>query len=202
MGRALRAWARLSRRALPAPDRPVLAAGPVDLVPCAPEHYTAYHEAAASCEAYLRRWQPTWPDGHLSEASYRRRLALYERDWARGTGRAYHLFAGDTLVGMLRVSGVQRGAARSCEVGYWVAEGASNRGYAKAALRAACEGAEADGLVRVTAACAVGNAASLAVLSACGFAFEGVARSYLEVNGLRRDHHLLAWLAAEARERG
>ena len=167
----------------------------MDLVPVRTDHYEAWAEVAASCEAYLRRWQPTWPDGHLSRESYERRLALYDRDWARGTGAAFHVFDSDALVGMLRLSGVQRGAARSCDVGYWIGESAAGRGYATAALTAACDHAfGALGLVRVEAACAVGNEASLAVLTRCGFAFEGIARSYLELDGVRCDHHRLARL--------
>ena len=167
----------------------------MDLVPVRTDHYEAWAEVAASCEAYLRRWQPTWPDGHLSRESYERRLALYDRDWARGTGAAFHVFDSDALVDMLRLSGVQRGAARSCEVGYWIGESAAGRGYATAALTAACDHAfGALGLVRVEAACAVGNEASLAVLTRCGFAFEGIARSYLELDGVRCDHHRLARL--------
>ena len=185
--------ASLWRRVAPPPDAPTLTAGAVDLVPVAAEHYAAWAEAARSCEGYLRRWQPTWPDGHLSEDSYRRRLALYERDLARGTGVAWHLFVGGALVGMLRLSSVQRGAAMSCEVGYWVAERAAGRGHATAALEAACGHAFGTlDLLRVEAACAVGNEASLAVLSRCSFAFEGIARSYLELDGVRRDHHRLA----------
>ena len=191
--RAARFLPGLLSRAVPPTERPVLTAGAVDLVPITSGHYAAYAEAASSCEAYLRRWQPTWPENHLSRESYERRLALYERDWARGTGAAYHLFADGALVGMLRLSGAQRGAARSCEVGYWVAERAAGRGYATAAVRAARDHAwDAMDLLRVEAACAVGNEASLAVLSRCGFVFEGIARRYLELDGVRRDHHRLA----------
>ena len=188
--------ARFLRRAVPPPEPPSLVAGAVTLTPVAADHYAAWREAAAACEGYLRRWQPTWPEGHLGRDSYERRLAIYERDRTRGTGAAWHLFVGEALVGMLRLSGVQRGAARSCEVGYWVAERARGRGHAKAALTAACEHAFGPmDLLRVEAACAVGNEASLAVLRRCGFAFEGIARSYLELDGVRRDHHRLAKLA-------
>ena len=180
----------------PGSDGPILAAGGVDLVPVAADHYAAWAEAVGSCEAYLRRWQPTWPEGHLGEDSYARRLAIYERDRARGTGVAWHLFADDALVGMLRLSGIERGAAQSGSVGYWVAERASGRGHATAALAAACDyGLGTLALARIEAACAVGNEASLGVLTRCGFGFEGIARGYMELDGARRDHHRLARLA-------
>ena len=187
-----RAW----RRAAPPPEPTVLTAGSLDLVPTAPGHYEAWRETVLSCEAYLRAWQPTWPGDHLTRVAYDRRQALYERDRRRGTGAAFHLFEGGGLVGMIRLSSVQRGAAQSGEVGYWVAERARGRGVATAALEAVCSHAFGTlRLHRVEAACATRNAASLRVLAKARFEREGVARSYLELDGVRRDHVRLARLA-------
>lgn len=188
--------ARLWRRAVAPPERPALTAGPVSLVPVAEDHFEGWADAAASCEAYLRRWQPTWPDDHLGRQSYERRLAIYERDWRRGTGEAYHVIVEDRIEGMLRLSSIQRGAAQSCDVGYWIAKRASGRGYATAALSVASDHALRDlDLSRIEATCAVGNEASLRVLTKAGFAFEGIARAYLALDGVRQDHHRLARIA-------
>ena len=54
-------------------------------------------------------------------------------------------------------------------------------------------------LGRVEAACLPENAASRALLDRCGFAYEGVAASYLQIDGRWRDHVLYANLRADRR---
>jgi ribosomal-protein-alanine N-acetyltransferase len=50
-------------------------------------------------------------------------------------------------------------------------------------------------LHRVEAACLPHNQASIALLTRCGFAQEGLARGYLKIAGAWRDHLLFARLA-------
>jgi ribosomal-protein-alanine N-acetyltransferase len=56
-------------------------------------------------------------------------------------------------------------------------------------------------LSRLQAACLPENAASRAVLERCGFKYEGVAQSYLQIAGRWRNHVLYANLRADRRGR-
>jgi ribosomal-protein-alanine N-acetyltransferase len=56
-------------------------------------------------------------------------------------------------------------------------------------------------LSRIEAACLPENAASRGLLEKCGFKYEGVAQSYLQINGRWRSHVLYAALRADRRGR-
>jgi len=56
-------------------------------------------------------------------------------------------------------------------------------------------------LSRIEAACLPENHASRALLETCGFKYEGVAQSYLQINGRWRTHVLYAALRADRRGR-
>ena len=157
-------------------------------------------DATRSAEATLRTWQPRWPDDHLSRAAYRRRLALFDAERATGTGYAFHIWsdvagAGERIEGAIRLSPVRGGAASSGRLGYWVADRAAGRGLATRAVEAVAAFAfERLRLARVEAAYVPGNAASARILEKAGFAREGLARAYVEIGGVRRDHVLTARL--------
>jgi len=82
-------------------------------------------------------------------------------------------------------------------VGYTIAEPHWGNGYASAALQAmlplALSPERAD-LWRLEAVAAVTNAASRRVLAKAGFQEEGIARDYLQINGVRIDHIRVALL--------
>ena len=74
----------------------------------------------------------------------------------------------------------------------------AGRGYMSGAARAAVEFAFATlRLHRVEAACLPENAASVRLLESVGFRREGLARSYLRINGEWRDHLLFAILETD-----
>jgi [ribosomal protein S5]-alanine N-acetyltransferase len=54
-------------------------------------------------------------------------------------------------------------------------------------------------LSRIEAACLPENAPSRSLLEHCGFKFEGVAQSYLQINGRWRTHVLYAALRMDRR---
>ena len=163
--------------------------------PCRAD-YAGWLDATTSSEATLRRWQPRWPADHLTEAAFRRRLALFDAERATGSGYAFHLWAPDEagrIEGAIRLSPVQGGARSAGRLGYWVADRAAGQGLATRAVDAVCAFAfERLGLARVEAAHVPGNAASARVLQKAGFAEEGRARAYVEIDGVRQDHILCA----------
>jgi ribosomal-protein-alanine N-acetyltransferase len=72
----------------------------------------------------------------------------------------------------------------------------AHQGYMTGAVRLMLEVAFRHlALHRVEAACLPHNQASIALLTRCGFAQEGLARGYLKIAGAWRDHLLFARLA-------
>jgi ribosomal-protein-alanine N-acetyltransferase len=188
-------FSRLARRQ----EAPSILHDSVTLRPVLLSDYADWLDVVSADEARLRRVQPTWPAGHLTRIAYRRRAELFDRERARGTGYAWHVFADGRLIGACRLSSVKRGAAGSAELGYWIASMAEGRGHATAAVSGACAHAfEILGLERITANYLPDNAASARGLEKAGFTKEGLARSLLEIDGVRRDHVIAARLRSDA----
>ncbi|MFT3975101.1 MAG: GNAT family protein [Amaricoccus sp.] len=148
-------------------------------------------------EAFLRPWEPTWSTDHFSRRSFRNRVYWAWR--AREEGKALALFLirrGDRqLIGAITLDNIRRGPSQSAQVGYWVGPAHARQGYMREALAALVSHAfgELD-LGRIEAACLPENAASRGLLEASGFAYEGRARAYLQIDGRWRDHVLYARL--------
>jgi ribosomal-protein-alanine N-acetyltransferase len=97
---------------------------------------------------------------------------------------------------------IRRGPAQAGTLGYWVGQPYARAGYMRETLAAMAHYAfQQLGLSRLEAACLPENAASRGVLEKCGFKYEGVAQSYLQINGRWRTHVLYAMLRADRRGR-
>ncbi len=156
-------------------------------------------------EDYLRPWEPSWSADHFSRRAFRNRVYWAYR--AREEGRALALFLfrrGDgALVGAITLDNIRRGPAQSAQVGYWTGQEFARQGYMTEALAAVVDHAfGALDLSRVEAACLPENTASRGLLERAGFAHEGMARGYLQIDGRWRDHVLYSSLRAERRGRG
>ena len=82
-------------------------------------------------------------------------------------------------------------------LGYWIGAPFVRRGHTTAAVSAVTRFCfERLGLHRVEAACIPTNEASRGVLLKCGFKQEGMARAYLRINGVWRDHILFGLLSS------
>ena len=99
----------------------------------------------------------------------------------------------DVMVGQLTVSSITWGSARWAQMGYWIDEGHAGRGIIPAAVAMACDHCfRVLRLHRVEIAIRPENVASLRVVEKLGFQRIGLARRYLHINGLWRDHELFA----------
>ncbi|WP_298916820.1 GNAT family protein [uncultured Algimonas sp.] len=149
---------------------------------------------------YLRPWEPEWLDGHLSRASYRLRLSRFKKLVASDRAYPFHIVRSDTqaLIGAANLTHVERAAAQSAKLGYWVSRAHINRGYARAAVKALSAFAfDTLALHRIEAAVQPDNAASIRVLEANGFAHEGTARGLLRINGQWADHVVYSRLRSD-----
>jgi ribosomal-protein-alanine N-acetyltransferase len=151
-------------------------------------------------EAFLRAWEPSWSHDHLSRKAFRNRVYWAWR--AREEGRALALFLirrhDARLMGAITLDNIRRGPAQSAQVGYWIGPDFARQGFMTEALTALVHHAFTTlDLSRIEAACLADNAASRALLGRAGFRYEGVAQSYLQINGRWRDHVLYASLRSD-----
>ncbi len=176
---------------------PTLRGPDVRLRPPQLRDWQAWAELRAASRDFLTPWEPTWPSDALTRSAYRRRIRRQIRDASDDIGYAFFVMreSDDALLGGITLSNVQRGAAQSCSVGYWVGKPHAGRGYMTQALTCTLVHCfNTLGVNRVEAACMPNNRASQKLLERCGFRREGYARNYLRINGAWRDHLLFAVL--------
>lgn len=124
----------------------------------------------------------------------------YQRFVQQSTPPAHHAFVlrhrqSGALVGCVNLSNVVMGAFCSGYLGYFAFAGHERQGLMTEGLGAVLR--QAFGplkLHRVEANIQPGNAASLALVRACGFQREGLSPRYLRINGRWRDHERWAKL--------
>ena len=169
--------------------------------------YDAWSSLRRISQNFLSPWEPTWADNELTRGSYRKRILFYNSQWQNGTSFPLFIFARldeegarDALVGGLTLSNVRRGAAQSCTLGYWMGQPYAGRGLMTEAVTAVIPYVFDElELHRVEAACIPENSPSRKLLEKTGFQYEGMARRYLRIDGLWRDHLLYALLADDSR---
>jgi ribosomal-protein-alanine N-acetyltransferase len=162
--------------------------------------YAAWAVLRMESRGFLTPWEPVWNEDDLTRTSFRLRVKRAAREIA--ADEAYSLFILDgrseALLGGLTLGLVRRGVAQACTLGYWMGERHAGRGHMTEAVRGALRFAFQDlALHRVEAACLPNNAPSRRLLERVGFQQEGMARSYLRINGVWADHLLYAALASD-----
>ena len=102
--------------------------------------------------------------------------------------------------GSIHVYGTLRGRAMAGTMGYWIGAAFARQGYMREALQAMVHYAHHQmDLSRIEAGCLPENTPSRRLLEQCGFKYEGVAQSYLQIDGRWRNHVLYANLRADRR---
>ncbi|MDE2362747.1 MAG: GNAT family N-acetyltransferase [Hyphomicrobiales bacterium] len=149
---------------------------------------------------FLTPWEPLWPADDLTRSAFRRRLKRQSEEMARDEAFPLLVFRArdKALLGGLTLGQIRRGVAQTATVGYWMGVGFAGQGYMSRALRAAVSYSFSTlRLHRIEAACLPTNNASIRVLESAGFRREGLARSYLRINGRWQDHLLFAVLESD-----
>jgi ribosomal-protein-alanine N-acetyltransferase len=107
---------------------------------------------------------------------------------------------GETLLGGLTLSQVQRGVAQSAVLGYWMGKAFAGKGFMSASVRAMTGFAfDTLQLNRIEAACLPHNDASIQLLERVGFRREGYARKFLCIDGRWQDHLLYGMVRDDRR---
>jgi len=153
---------------------------------------------------FLQPWEPIWSQDHLSRKAFTNRVYWAQRSFAQGSGLPLFLIRRDdqAVIGGITLDNIRRGPAQAGTLGYWVGQEHARHGYMREAIDAVVHYAFTTlDLSRLEAACLPENAASRGVLEKTGFKYEGVAQSYLQINGRWRNHVLYANLRRDRRGR-
>ncbi|MEM8553813.1 MAG: GNAT family protein [Pseudomonadota bacterium] len=164
--------------------------------------FTPWATLRRDSQAFLKPWEPAWAPDHLTRKAFTSRVYWAQRSISSGTAVPLFLFRQDdeALVGAITLDNIRRGPAQDGTIGYWVGERFARHGYMSEAIIALSYHAfEVMDLSRLQAACLPENAASRGLLESCGFKYEGVAQSYLQINGRWRNHVLYANLRSDRR---
>lgn len=152
--------------------------------------------------AYLQPWEPTWAVDHLSRKAFANRVYAAQRSVETGQGVPLFLIRreDDRLIGAITLDNVQRGPSQCGTLGYWTGEPFARQGYMREAVLAVVHYSFTTlDLSRIQAGCLPENKASRGVLEKTGFKYEGVAQSYLQIDGRWRTHVLYANLRNDRR---
>ena len=164
--------------------------------------FRAWTALRVASRAYLTPWEPTWARDHLTRKAFTNRVYWAQRSVSGGTALPLFLLRreDDTLLGAITLDNIRRGPAQAGTLGYWTGEPFARQGYMREAITAIVHQAFTRlDLSRVEAACLPENTASRGLLERSGFKYEGVAQSYLQIDGRWRTHVLYASLRKDRR---
>ena len=151
---------------------------------------------------FLRIWEPVWAPDHFTKRSFQNRVYWARRVFAEQTAIPLFIFREEdgALLGGITLDNIRRGPSQSATIGYWIGQDYSRQGYMSEAIRAlvAYSFSKLD-LSRIEAATLAQNKPSRGVLEKSGFKYEGVAQSYLQIDGKWRNHVLYANLRSDRR---
>ncbi|MCH2095920.1 MAG: GNAT family N-acetyltransferase [Rhodobacteraceae bacterium] len=176
----------------------------MDLRPPQHSDYQSWSNLRQSSEAFLTPWEPSWARDHLTRKAFTNRVYWANRAISNGT--AFPLFlirrSDETLLGAITLDNIRKGPAQAGTLGYWTGEQFARQGYMREAIGSVVHYAFTRlDLSRIEAACLPENTASRSLLERSGFKYEGVAQSYLQINGRWRTHVLYAALRNDRRGR-
>lgn len=164
--------------------------------------FRAWAALRRDSEGFLKPWEPTWASDHLSRKAFTNRVYWAQRSIANGTAMPLFLVRREDngLLGAITLDHIRRGPAQSGITGYWIGEPFARQGYMREAIQAVVHHAfTVMDLSRIEAGCLPENTASRRLLELCGYKYEGVAQSYLQINGRWRNHVLYANLRSDRR---
>lgn len=155
--------------------------------------YADWANLRRESRAYIEPWEPLWPRDALSRKDWNRRLGAWTSAWRAGTAFVLltRRLSDNALIGGVSLTQVRPWPAESASLGYWQGGAFEGQGFMREAVSAVCGWAFSQiGLKRIEAGIVPENHRSRRVLEGTGFAEEGRAAAYLEIQGVRRDHVL------------
>lgn len=159
-------------------------------------------ELRTSSRDFLTPWDPVWSSEHLTRKSFTNRVYWAQRAVKAGSG--YPLFLihkiDKNLMGAVTLDNIRRGPSQVGTLGYWIGQPYARQGFMREAVGVVVKHAFQNfDISRIEAACLPENQPSRGLLEGCGFKYEGVAQSYLQIGGRWRTHVLYASIRHDRR---
>jgi len=169
--------------------------------------FPAWREVRRRNDAWLTKWEPTRPPGAPDVIEDRDafgvRCSARQRERQLGIGYGFGIFVDGSFCGEINLSSVQRGPFQSASVGYWIDEAQAGNSYVPEALVVLSRHAFEELLLhRIEIAIIPRNAASRRVVEKLAIREEGIARWFLEINGVWEDHVRFGLTIEDWLERG
>ena len=147
----------------------------------------------AANRIHLQPWEPARQESFFDLDAITDRLRAMAHQTA--TGNALHLVLfereGGQLIGECNFTNIVRGPFQACHLGFSLAKVVEGKGLMRESLAVAIQYVFRNiGLHRIMANYRPENARSEHLLASLGFEKEGLARSYLKINGVWADHVL------------
>ena len=150
---------------------------------------------------FLNRFEPKGSDAYYTIETQRAGLRQDATRAAEKSGFRFWLVKieePNIIIGTVSLSNIVYGAFWSCHLGYKCSAEQQGKGYTAEAAEAVCAFAfEELGLHRIEANIMPENTASLRVVEKLGFTPEGLAKQYLNINGVWEDHIHMVKLAPD-----
>lgn len=166
--------------------------------------YKAWSSLREASFEHLTPWEPVWAHDHLSRKAFTNRVYWAGRAEQSGTALPMLMIRREDqrLLGAVTLDNIRRGPVQAGTMGYWIGAPFARQGLMKEAVQALVHFSFTQlDLSRIESACLPENLASRGVLEKSGFKYEGVAQSYLQINGRWRNHVLYANLRNDRRGR-
>lgn len=164
--------------------------------------YRAWSSLRQDSVEFLTPWEPVWAKDHLTRKSFTNRVYWAQRSINNGNALPLFLIRreDEALLGAITLDNIRRGPAQAGTTGYWIGAPYARQGYMREAIEAVVHYAfHTLDLSRIEAGCLSENTPSRRLLEQCGYKYEGVAQSYLQINGRWRNHVLYANLRHDRR---
>jgi len=161
--------------------------------------FAAWQNVRSASRPFLTPFEPKWHEYELTRNSFLKRVKISAERAKENTEFSLFIFAlekennrqKETFVGGVTLSNIRYGAAYHANIGYWLGQEQTGKGYMNRAIALVLPFAFGFlKLRRVHAACLPENERSKNVLIKNGFLKEGFAPKYLQINGEMRDHAL------------
>lgn len=170
-----------------------IAAQRVTLRPPQSEDWQEWVRVRRANQEFLKPFEPSWAQDWDGQDYFARKLARQIANWQSGLGQAFLIFKKDSgaLIGGMNINNICRGAAQFASLGYWLDEAHQGQGLMAETLTLSTEYCFTDlALNRIHGACLEHNTRSRNLLLRGGFAEEGRAARYLQIDGRWQDHIL------------
>ncbi len=146
---------------------------------------------------FLQKWEPYWSLNQCNKSNYMRQLKLQRTKAAYDQAYSFLCFEkhNKVLLGGINISNIQRGVIQTCNIGYWLGEKNTGKGYMQESIKALIPYIyEQLKIHRIQAFTLEDNIPSRKLIEKVNFKKEGVLREAMQINNEWRDHVIYSLL--------